>query len=170
MKCTQLEPSEFPSTYGEEVLKVLLKVPYYSQRDKFPSPYGEEVLKGQRMSAIAPIETLKVSVPLRGRGFERRTRLSMAGQRQTRFPSPYGEEVLKACHTLVELLKDEIVIVSVPLRGRGFERLPNYYINGLRLGFPSPYGEEVLKEGRQKGSTLLGGRLSSFRPLTGKRF
>ena len=62
------------------------------------------------------------------------------------FPSPYGEEVLKASEVIDK--NDEIVdAVSVPLRGRGFERVLRLLNEGrIQSLFPSPYGEEVLKD------------------------
>ena len=64
---------EFPSPYGEEVLKAdKLNDAHDRSPILFPSPYGEEVLK-----AVSNLlsRTLK------------------------KFPSPYGEEVLKVYQT-----------------------------------------------------------------------
>ena len=67
----------------------------FEGRFKFPSPYGEEVLKDGHHPTWIHWKLIK-------------------------FPSPYGEEVLKAGASQLVLLSR---IVSVPLRGRGFESL-----------------------------------------------
>ena len=90
---------EFPSPYGEEVLKVHTFVAGtgVGKSALFPSPYGEEVLKVGG----------KVESPING---------------SQKFPSPYGEEVLKVAQADYMEGYNKGLAVSVPLRGRGFER------------------------------------------------
>ena len=62
---------QFPSPYGEEVLKAGI-VTFYNRNNRtaaFPSPYGEEVLKVDARDVLRELFA-EVSVPLRGRGFE----------------------------------------------------------------------------------------------------
>ena len=88
-------PILFPSPYGEEVLKVFKMINRFLQHPQtlFPSPYGEEVLK----------EMTNPSCPRCSRTL-------------SKFPSPYGEEVLKDGRKQAVWHDQK---VSVPLRGRG---------------------------------------------------
>ena len=58
------------------------------------------------------------------------------------FPSPYGDMVLKFCFLS---MPEYIALVSVPLRGYGFEMGSAKEFGTGRVVFPSPYGDMVLK-------------------------
>ena len=58
---------EFPSPYGEEVLKVFMEGLLSVDSALFPSPYGEEVLKvGTNSGSSAYVEGFR---PLTGKRF-----------------------------------------------------------------------------------------------------
>ena len=83
----------FPSPYGDMVLKCSRREWDHHWCVRFPSPYGDMVLKSEGCAALHAVDY--------------------------GFPSPYGDMVLKLDYLYAE--RDARGIVSVPLRGYGFE-------------------------------------------------
>ena len=170
--------------YGFEILLCFL---LKGGRKTFPSPCGDMVLKWQyihvnrlwarRFRPLAGIwfwnnqrirgwhRSTRVSVPLRGYGFEisfnvcRETSVTVSvplrgygfeilftavWTRLTRsvFPSPCGDMVLKS---MMQNMNDDLRMVSVPLRGYGFEIHCLKNLCHPWIWFPSPCGDMVLK-------------------------
>ena len=133
----------------------------------FPSPCGDMVLKLCAKTNGEASATI-VSVPLRGYGFEmflpqqwsqsRRVFPSPCGDMVLKllllrslmyvfykeFPSPCGDMVLKYSLTIT-LLSFVCNMVSVPLRGYGFEIFMDEMLTAGYELFPSPCGDMVLK-------------------------
>ena len=106
------------------------------------------------------------------------------------FPSPYGDVVLKLKLSRVDIPSE--LLVSVPLRGCGFEIHDQPPLYRVLHQFPSPYGDVVLKFEEYKDGILVNRIVSvplrgcgfeikndennafwnnvSFRPLTGMWF
>ena len=113
---------QFPSPCGGVVLKWANNLALYPHKEKFPSPCGDVVLKWRRYDR----DRLKV----------------------WRFPSPCGDVVLKSVPCV---WPHQGTLVSVPLRGYGFEMLVYEYEGHYYWEFPSPCGDVVLKLCRDSG-------------------
>ena len=82
----------FPSPCGDMVLKLFFLERGFLSWKRFPSPCGDMVLKFKEQ--YQTIQQARVSVPLRGYGFEIMGWYIIRKDRKM-FPSPCGDMVLK---------------------------------------------------------------------------
>ncbi len=115
----------------------------YIELVEFPSPCGEMVMKNLKALCLRKILL-------------------------TVFPSPCGEMVMKNVWVRSNI-KKLLKLVSVPLRGNGYEKQSISRIpSEVSITFPSPCGEMVMKNDYDITDFFEATTSTSFRPLAGK--